>query len=161
MSLPRFSAEASLFRTHRHYYSPSQSSVHAGLNSEVRMAIPPNGLPHCTQCINGWKTCDGEPLECTSCSSCNPATGFQSCVTGEVHSNKPCTSCGPCQVSTTPGPTLGQFVQTCITGGSSSTTPCTFCKDFPISTPWPLPDFCLRLCISSLLNPDTWTLTEC
>ena len=161
MNIPRFTAEASLVRSSGRYYSLSQSSFAANLPDGVQMAIPPDGGPHCTACVNGWKTCDGEPIECTSCSVCNPATGFQSCVKGGNHFNRACTSCGPCQVSTTPGPTLGQFVQTCVTGGNSSTTPCTFCKTFPISTPWPLPNICLRLCISSLLDPNTWTLTEC
>jgi hypothetical protein len=151
MNLPNFTAEASLGR---HSRNISRAHVGAGngqrrnLQSSVIPALPPqngNGGPPevtCTACsASGWKTCTDHE-------------------TGKKTQTK-CTSCGPCAVSQAVGPTLGTFQQTCTTGGQPTTKPCTFCKDFPISTPWPLPDICLRLCISSLLNPNTWTLTQC
>jgi hypothetical protein len=151
MNMPNFTAEVSLSGCGGHYLDADRSAQKRTRQSRVEPAIPPrngNGGPD-----------GGLGITCTACSS----TGFQTCTdheTGEK-TTRPCTSCGACAVSQALGSTLGTFVQTCTTGGQSSTKPCTFCKDFPISTPWPLPDICLRLCISSLLNPNTWTLTQC
>src|SRR5262249_8079264 len=96
-----------------------------------------------------------------TCTPCN-ANGWHTCTYNDdgekTVKQEACTSCTPCQASLA---SQGQFQQTCATGGVSSTTSCTFCKSFNISTPWPLPDIGLRLCIGSLLNPNTWTLTEC
>jgi hypothetical protein len=147
MNMPNFTAEVSLSGCGGHYLDSDRSAQKRTRQPRVEPALPPrNG--------NG-----GSGITCTACSG----TGFSTCTdheTGEK-TTRSCTSCGACAASQALGPTLGTFVQTCTTGGQSSTKPCTFCKNFPISTPWPLPDICLRLCISSLLNPNTWNLTQC
>ena len=151
MNMPSFTAEASLSYHGRRYLDANRAAGKRPRLSRVELALPPQRQP------NG----NGGPPEitCTACSS----NGFQTCTDHETgdKTTRSCTSCGACAVSQALGPTLGTFVQTCTTGGQASTRPCTFCKNFPISTPWPLPDICLRLCITSLLNPNTWTLTQC
>jgi len=150
MNMPNFTAEVALSRHYGLYLDSDQSLPKGTRVPRVEPALPPRRQPN----GNG-----GPRVTCTTCSG----TGFQTCTdheTGE-RTTRSCTSCGACAVSQALGPTLGTFLQTCTTGGQSSTRPCTFTKDFPISTPFPLPDFCLRLSLSSLLNPNTWNLTQC
>jgi hypothetical protein len=139
MRMPGFTAAASLYSR---YYQYAMDWAESSVGQEVQMAIPPDGpdIPDvkCTQCINGWQTC--KDLD-------------------ENEYPRVCTMCGNCQLSTAPA-TLGQFRRTCVRGGLATTAGCTFCRNFPIHTPAPLPDLCLRFCASSL-NPNDWSLTEC
>lgn len=150
MNMPNFTAEVALGSYGGRYLDSGRTAQKRTRRPQIHPALPPRPQPN----GNG-----GPGITCTACSG----NGFQTCTDHETgdKTTRSCTSCGACAVSQALGPTLGTFVQTCTTGGQSSTRPCTFCKNFPISTPWPLPDICLRLCISSLLNPNTWTLTQC
>jgi hypothetical protein len=153
MRMPNFSAEASLCYGSGRAIHNGRFPVKWPEKSFVEPAIPrqPNG--------NG----DGEPpvITCGACSS----NGFKTCTNHETgqKTTQSCTSCGACAVSTdiTNPAALGQFLRTCTTGGRATTSGCTFTKDFPISTPWPLPDICLRLSMSSLLNPNSWNIAQC
>ena len=141
MRMPGFTAAASLYSG---YYQFAMDWTESSVGQEVQMAIPPDGPdipdPICEPCrSDGWQSC-------------------RDLDTGK-RSQEECTWCGNCRLSTALA-TLGQFRQTCVRGGVVNTRGCTFCRDFPIHTPAPFPDLCLRFCATSL-NPNNWSLTEC
>jgi hypothetical protein len=141
MRLPQYSAQASLYRSHGHYRNGDHSAGHTD-SPGVQMA---------------WKEC------VDYCEPCG-ASGFQTCHSYaggncSLHSTFSI-ACTYCKCAFNVG-ALG-WLNTCIKGGKTAPggTPCSACRDFHIKLDWPAPDICLRLCIGSLTDLSTLTLTK-
>jgi hypothetical protein len=142
MNIPRYSAEASIYRSTINYHLAWAAGEGSDFPVEAVQLMPqlplplPNGNGGCKPhlgpcnipdptCASGFSRlicgvdCECDTFCCTKPKTCTPcnAQGFQTCCVGTNCTTQACTSCGACQC-----PVSNQ--QTCCTGGNCTTSNC-------------------------------------
>ena len=158
MNIPRFTAEASLYKTNQRYQLLASwagvTTVYVGLAQFLSL---PDGQPDGQFCLPRNLGCFPDADDPTSCHIHRRLSNCDEVILGPCQCPGPPTTCGPCnQINPT---TLG-FMQTCTTGGITFTRPCTSCTpETRIGLPWPISDRCIQFCCTAA-TPSSCSLTH-
>lgn len=149
MNMPRFVADASLYRTNRYY------QLRAAVTTDIGGQVVPaqkGTSPVCKEdptCPSGGRI--------FNCRNDNPDICFRTekCCTPPP----PPTVCGPCQLN----PATLQFTQNCTSGTNQFSIPCSSCTpEAKIDLPFPISDRCVKVCCRSAdLSTCSITVREC
>jgi hypothetical protein len=140
MNVPRFTAQASLYRTSGQYVNGNLSGTQNAL-ANVQMAFK-ECVDYCEPCRSGgWRACHEYPT-----GQCGVRKTTQ----------EACTYCGTCTFSPQ------GFIQTCTNGGKLvGTKACTLCTDSHLTLPWPAPDICVRTCVGPAVGTISFSVIDC